>query len=32
MKRDKGVESGGERGIQGAREWGLDSRGKYIMG
>jgi hypothetical protein len=34
MKREKGGESGGERGrkIQGARERGLDARGKERRG
>jgi hypothetical protein len=32
MKREQGGESGGERGIQGVRERGLDARGKDRMG
>jgi hypothetical protein len=32
MKRDKGWESGGDRGIQGVRERGLYARDKDIMG
>jgi len=32
MKREKGGECGGERGVQGIREWGVDARGKEIMG
>jgi hypothetical protein len=32
MKIDQGGESGGERGIQGEREKGLDARGKDKMG
>jgi hypothetical protein len=32
MKRDQGGESEGDRGIQGARERGLDARDKDRMG
>jgi hypothetical protein len=32
MKREKGGESEGERGIHGVIEWGLDARGKDRMG